>query len=92
MQRIFISELLTPDEMRKFSGPCGIELIRFSIADELDRLDAAIHDVDYDCPLTVHGPFLDLNPSTWDSEARRVTALRFHQAWRLRRLRQERPH
>ena len=81
MQRIFISELLAPDELREFSGFCGIELIRFSIADELDRLDAAIREVDYDCSLTVHGPFLDLNPATWDSAARRVTALRFHQAW-----------
>ena len=81
MQRIFISELLAPEAMREFSGTCGIELIRFSIADELDRLEAAFPDVDYDCPLTVHGPFLDLNPATWDSEARRVTALRFHQAW-----------
>lgn len=81
MQRIFISELLAPEAMREFSGTCGIELIRFSIADELDRLEAAVPDVDYDCPLTVHGPFLDLNPAAWDSEARRVTALRFHQAW-----------
>lgn len=81
MQRIFISELLAPEALRKFSGSCGIELIRFSIAHELDRLDDAIRAVDYDCPLTVHGPFLDLNPATWDSAARRVTALRFHQAW-----------
>jgi len=82
MQGIFISELLGLDELREFSKGYGLELIRFSIAHELDRLDAAIRGVDYDCPLTVHGPFLDLNPATWDSEVRRVTALRFHQAWR----------
>ena len=81
MQNIFISELLDPDEMRAFSGSYGIELIRFSISDELDRLPDAISKVDYACPLTVHGPFLDLNPATWDSELRPVTALRFHQAW-----------
>ncbi|MBQ3476958.1 MAG: sugar phosphate isomerase/epimerase [Clostridia bacterium] len=81
MQRIFISELLAPDELREFSKSYGLELIRFSVADTLDRLDPAIQEVDYDCPLTVHGPFLDLNPATWDSAARRVTALRFHQAW-----------
>ena len=81
MQRIFISELLDPDGLREFSGTCGIELTRFSIADELDRLEDAISEVDYACPLTVHGPFLDLNPATWDREARRVTALRFHQAY-----------
>jgi len=81
MQRIFISELLAPDELREFTKSYGLELIRFSVADTLDRLDAAIQEVDYDCPLTVHGPFLDLNPATWDSEVRRVTALRFHQAW-----------
>ena len=81
MQRIFISELLAPDELREFSKSYGLELIRFSVADTLDRLGPAIQEVDYDCPLTVHGPFLDLNPATWDSAARRVTALRFHQAW-----------
>ena len=81
MQRIFISELLDPNEMRDFSGTCGIELIRFSITSELDRLSEAIREVDYACPLTVHGPFLDLNPATWDSALRRVAALRFHQAW-----------
>lgn len=81
MQRIFISELLAPDELREFSKSYGLELIRFSVADTLDRLGPAIQEVDYDCPLTVHGPFLDLNPATWDSAARRVTTLRFHQAW-----------
>ncbi len=80
MQNIFISELLDSGEMRTFSESYGIELIRFSIPDALDRLPDAIRKVDYACPLTIHGPFLDLNPATWDSEARRVTALRFHQA------------
>lgn len=80
MRRIFISELLSPDRLRELSVNCGIELIRFSIADELDRLEASIAEVDYACPLTVHGPYLDLNPATWDSELRRVTMLRFHQA------------
>ena len=46
MQNIFVSELLDPDEMRAFSVCYGIELIRFSISDELDRLpdDFAIQD------------------------------------------------
>ncbi len=81
MRGVFISELLDPGALREFSGTCGIELIHFSIADALDRLEESISGVDYACPLTVHGPFLDLNPATWDSALRRVTALRFHQAW-----------
>ena len=81
MKRIFVSELLEPGELRELSRTFGIELIRFSIADELDRLADALSEVDYACPLAVHGPFLDLNPATWDSELRRVTMMRFHQAW-----------
>lgn len=81
MPRIFISELLSPGELRDMSSHWGIELIRFSISDELDDLEASIPKVDYACPLAVHGPFLDLNPATWDSALRRVTMLRFHQAW-----------
>jgi len=81
MQRVFISELLAPGELQELSGRWGIELIRFSIASELDRLSDAIREVDYACPLTVHGPFLDMNPATWDGELRRVTMRRFHQAF-----------
>ena len=81
MQGLFISELLEPGELQEFSRTFGIELIRFSIADELDRLADALSKVKYGCPLTIHGPFLDLNPATWDSELRRIAMLRFHQAW-----------
>ena len=81
MKRIFVSELLEPGELRELSRTFGIELIRFSIADQLDRLADALPEVDYACPLAMHGPFLDLNPATWDGELRRVTMMRFHQAW-----------
>ena len=89
MQSILISELLPLREMREITEKtgAGIELIRFSIASELDRLDDAIAEVRSAClsgpdqpHLTLHGPYMDLNPSTWDSEVRQATMKRFSQA------------
>ena len=89
MQSILISELLPLREMREITEKtgAGIELIRFSIASELDRLDDAIAEVRSTClsgpdqpHLTLHGPYMDLNPSTWDSEVRQATMKRFSQA------------
>lgn len=72
--------------MHRLSAEFGVELIRFSVADELDRLGNGLPEVEFNCPLTVHGPFLDLNPATWDSALRRVTMARFHQAHRVAKL------
>ena len=90
MSNLFISELLTPEEMRAACAETGgnVELIRFSIAPELDRLEDAVAAARaqlraFPTPprLTLHGPYLDLNPATWDSELRGVALRRFGQAY-----------
>ena len=89
-QSIYISELLTQQELLDISegNGTGIELIRFSIASELDRVGDAIAEVESaflsrpNPPhLTLHGPYMDLNPSTWDSQVRLATMLRYSQAY-----------
>ena len=87
---LFISQLLPYDGMRRVCAAtgAGIELIDLSMADNLDDLEQTIRrirrEVDaFDRPpeVTVHGPFLDLNPSTWDSLIERSTERRFAQAY-----------
>ena len=95
MGNLFISELLSPEDMRRVCAQtgAGVELIQFSIADNLDDPDGAIRSVrqalaSYDATpeLTVHGPFLDLNPATWDSCVLQATRLRFSQAYDAARV------
>lgn len=87
--RIYISHLLNDNEMKeliRMTG-AGIESIEFSIAENLDRLDESIRSYrkrlqDMGSPrLTMHGPFLDLNPVTFDRGILRVTKLRYQQAY-----------
>ena len=65
----------------------GFESILFSVADNLDDFDATLarergrqerlgHP-----PLSLHGPFLDLNPMAFDSYVRKATMTRFNQAY-----------
>lgn len=87
---IFISHLLPDHEMAELlrETGSGIESIEFSIADHLDSLQE--HIASYrkrlrkiGCRrLILHGPFLDLNPMTYDREIRRATFLRYRQAYR----------
>lgn len=86
---LYISHLLPDEEMREVleQTGAGVESIEFSISENLDHLSESI--VSYrkrmqvmgTDKLTVHGPFLDLNPMTFDSEIRRVTKLRYDQAY-----------
>ena len=65
----------------------GIESIEFSISENLDCLNEKI--VEYierleyigTRNLTLHGPFLDLNPMAYDSMVRAVTKARFTQTY-----------
>lgn len=85
---IYISELLPEEDLyeiiHEFS--VGLELIQFSISDQLDNLDETICSVKetlnrLDNPeTTVHGPFLDLNPMSYDSLIRSATMDRFKAA------------
>lgn len=86
---IYASHLIGDEEMGRAVAELeiGLESIEFSIAENLDSLDGKI------CAyrermkrmgvreLILHGPFLDMNPMTYDSQIRRATRLRFEQAY-----------
>ncbi len=86
---IYVSELLEEGELREIikETGCGLETIRFGIAENLDSLNDTIAEVKRTLrlfgnpPLTVHGPFLDINPASFDSHARKLTLRRFHEAY-----------
>lgn len=86
---IYISHLLPDQDMRELieETGAGIESIDFSIAENLDRLSECIKSYRKRMAymrtreLILHGPYLDLNPVTYDREIMRVTKLRFAQAY-----------
>ena len=65
----------------------GIESIEFSIADNLDHLNDSIGSYRerlkfMGCRgLTLHGPFMNIDPAAFDSEVRKITMMRFHQTY-----------
>ena len=77
------------DEMKKLvsEAGCGLELISFSVAAKLDRLEETIREMQGvvhrlgDPPVILHGPFLDLNPMAFDSLVQEATFRRFSQAY-----------
>lgn len=94
MSNIFFSDLLERHEMAELiaSTGAGFETIWFSVADNLDRFEHSIgfereRQASFGHPdLIVHGPFLDLNPMTFDSCIRQVTMERFNQAFDAARM------
>lgn len=90
---IYISHLLPDEEMQEVIAQtgAGVESIEFSISENLDSLSAHIASYKKRLAfmgadrLTLHGPFLDLNPMTYDSGIARVTKLRFAQAYEAAR-------
>lgn len=93
MDKIFISELLTREELKeviKETG-AGLEAIHFSISENLDHFDAASKIFEenliyWDHPdLTFHGPFLDLIPVSFDSFIQEATLKRFNQGYEAAR-------
>lgn len=90
MGSIYISDLFPREEMRALieESGAGVETIRFSVGDNLDdferQMQAAGEELAFlgNPALTLHGPFLDLNPASYDSEIRRVTRRRMEQAYR----------
>ena len=71
---------------------CGLELLSFSIAEKLDRFDETLRDMQGvlarlgNPPLTLHGPFLDLNPMAYDHLVQDATFTRFAQAYEAARV------
>ena len=90
---LYFSHLLPDSQMREIirGTGMGVESIEFSIAENLDRLDDCLRAYErrllwMGCPgLILHGPFLDLNPMTYDSLVREVTMERYQQAYRAAR-------
>lgn len=88
--QLYISELLTELEMEEtvISTGLGIELIGFGRSDYLDQYDltmkneAALLARCGNPPLSIHGPFLDLNPMSYDSLILEATKKRFDQSYR----------
>ena len=94
MDKIYFSHLLPDEEMRDIirKTGMGIESIEFSIADNLDQLQQTLityeKRLEYmECrSLTLHGPFLDLNPMAFDREIRQVTMRRYEQSYQAAKI------
>lgn len=89
MEGCFISDLIPREEMKKALQDLdmGIETLRFGIGMNLDDLDYQLEEAKEELawygnpPLSIHGPFLDLNPMSFDSRIRQATIDRFQQAY-----------
>lgn len=87
---INISHLLPDEEMKELihQTGMGVESIDFSISANLDHLEENIQTYrqklkSFGAPsLTLHGPFLDLNPAAFDSLVREATMTRFAQCYK----------
>ncbi|MDD7388890.1 MAG: sugar phosphate isomerase/epimerase [Lachnospiraceae bacterium] len=87
--RVFISHLMEDYEMKELieMTGCGVESIEFSISENLDSLYREIRTYEkrlsrMGCKeLTIHGPFLDLNPMAYDKWVVEITRQRYEQAY-----------
>ena len=86
---VYVSHLLLAEEMKKMveDYKVGVESIDFSISDNLDRLSSSLDAYKEKMKvmgadsLLLHGPFLDVNPSAYDSLVREATMKRFNQCY-----------
>ncbi len=89
MKNIYFTDLLPEQEIDEIlkTREIGLESIRFSIADNLDRFSETLKEEQSrlgafgNPPLSLHGPFLDLNPMCYDRLVREATFTRFSQAY-----------
>lgn len=87
---IYISHLMPDEELAELlkKTKAGVECIEFSIAENLDHFDETMKGYRArlqrigNPPLTIHGPFLDLNPAAFDSLVSSATMTRFNQGYR----------
>ena len=94
MGQCYASDLIPKEELKEVLelAEMGVETIRFSVAMNLDEFSRQIESARGDLrdlgnpPLSVHGPFLDLNPMSFDSRVRQVTKERFEQAYEAARI------
>lgn len=93
MEGCFISDLILREELKVALQELdmGIETLRFGIGMNLDDFDHQLEEAKEEMawygnpPLTIHGPFLDLNPMSFDSRIRQATMDRFQQAYEAAR-------
>lgn len=86
---IYISHLIDDIEMKEIlsKGLLGIESIEFSIGENLDKGLSCIEAYrkrmeKMECrELTIHGPFLDINPVSFDSLVRSASRKRFEMSY-----------
>lgn len=86
---IFLSQLIPMEELSSLCKEyqVGIELVDFSVGMNLDLGDAFLLQWKEKVrqmgnpPLTLHGPFLDLNPTSYEPYIQRATKERYHQAY-----------
>lgn len=91
---IYISHLLPNEEMKELihQTGAGVESLDFSISDNLDKLKASVRNYQKQMSefetdrLTLHGPFLDINPCAYDSLVRKATMTRFAQCYEAGRM------
>lgn len=89
MREYYVSHLLSDDEMKRIIKeiPVGVESIEFSISENLDHLEETLENykrrLEYmdGRALSIHGPFLDLNPMSFDSMVQEATRVRYEQAY-----------
>jgi sugar phosphate isomerase/epimerase len=89
--KVYVSHLIYDDEIKAlldiYQG-IGIESIEFSMSSSLDTLKESIQkyrermgNYIVEHPFSVHGPFLDLQPMSWDTLAAQVAWKRYEQAY-----------
>lgn len=87
---LYVSHLIPDEDMASLLGRywLGVESIEFSIGYCLDewrvRAEAyreRLFAMGWGGMLSVHGPFLDLNPVSWDSKVAKVSRERYSQAY-----------
>lgn len=86
---IYLSCLIPDEELSSLLAQynAGLELIDFSVGMNLDHLQSYLTqwkkrlDILGNPKCTVHGPFLDLNPVSFDSYVAEAAKIRFHQAY-----------
>ena len=90
---IYVSHLLSDEEMKEIieRTGVGVESIEFSVAENLDHFSETLAAYKKRLrfmgteELTLHGPFLDLNPAAYDREIWKATFYRFSQCYEAAR-------
>lgn len=87
---LYLSHLMPDEDMADLLKQyhLGVEAIEFSIGycldawrDKTSAYRERLARMDWEGPLSVHGPFLDLNPVSWDSRIAQASWERFSQAY-----------